>query len=204
MLDRVIRRVIDPALDRLGAGLASYGTKADQVTLVGFAFGIAAAIAVASGQFAAALVLFTINRIMDGIDGAVARASHISDRGGFLDVMADFGVYGAIPLAFAYHAPTQNALSAAVLLFCFYVNGASFLAYAALEAKHRMSSKPVARKSFYYSAGLMEGTETIIFFSVMLAVPRQFAVLALVFAALTLLTAVMRCSLAWTTFSKPN
>ena len=53
----------------------------------------------------AALLLFILNRLFDGLDGAVARATRRTDRGGFLDIVFDFAVYGAVPLAFALREP---------------------------------------------------------------------------------------------------
>ena len=57
-----------------------------------------------------------LNRLADGLDGAIARATSLSDRGGYLDIVLDFLFYGAIPLGFALASPSQNALPAAVLL----------------------------------------------------------------------------------------
>lgn len=204
MLDRKVRTLIDPALDRIGVGLARIGIGADTLTLIGFAAGIAAALAIAAGQIAMAAILFAANRVLDGLDGSVARATQMTPRGGFLDIMSDFCVYGAIVLAFACLAPSQNALSAATLLFCFYINGASFLAYAALQASHVGNVVGATRKSIHYSSGLMEGTETILFFAAMMAWPNWFAALAWVFAALTFLTTLFRCNLAWTTFRRSD
>ncbi len=200
MLDRRIRTLIDPTLDRAGRGLARMGIAADQLTLLGFAIGIAAAIAIAAGHVDLGAILFAANRILDGLDGSVARATQMTDRGGFLDIVADFCVYGAVVLAFAYLVPSQNALAAATLLFCFYINGASFLAFAALQARYVDAVVQTPQKSIHYSGGLMEGTETILFFVTMMIFPGWFAPLACVFAALTFLTALFRCNLAWTTF----
>jgi phosphatidylglycerophosphate synthase len=202
MLDRIIRALVDPVLDRIGTAIARKGASADYVTLLGLLSGLAAAIAVAFGQFSTGFAFFAINRILDGIDGAVARASHATDRGGFIDIVSDFCVYGAIPLAFAYQAPVENAFPAAVLLFCFYINGASFLAFAAIEAKHSTTGYQIEKKSIHYSPGLMEGTETIIIFGLMLSVPDRFVLLAYIFSVLTFLTALLRCNVAWKTFHR--
>jgi len=73
MLDSRLRRLIDPTLDRIGAALGRRGIGADAVTLAGFAAGIASFPALATQAYAAALVLILLNRLMDGLDGAVAR-----------------------------------------------------------------------------------------------------------------------------------
>src|SRR5688500_13090307 len=121
MLDGAARRLVGPALDRLGAGLADRGIAADQVTAAGFIVGIAAAAAIAAELYAPAILLILASRLCDGLDGAVARHTQKTDRGGFLDIVLDFAFYGAIPLAFALARPEANALAAATLLFSFYV-----------------------------------------------------------------------------------
>jgi phosphatidylglycerophosphate synthase len=200
MLDGWMRRRIDPPLDRLGQGLARKGISADAVTLLGLGFGLTAALMIVLQFDGAALVLFGLNRLFDGLDGAIARSTRRTDRGGFLDIVLDFAVYGAIPLAFALRNPDALALPAAVLLFSFYVNGASFLAFAAVAAKRGMSSNARGIKSIYFTAGFMEGTETILFFAAMILFPRHFPILAYAFAGLTLMSALARVTLAWHAF----
>jgi phosphatidylglycerophosphate synthase len=141
-----------------------------------------------------------VSRICDGLDGAVARATRRTDRGGFIDIVFDFAFYGAIPLAFALRDPSQNAVPVAVLLFSFYVNGASFLAFAAVAAKRGLVSNLRGVKSIYFTVGLAEGTETILVFVVMAAVPAWFPILAYGFAGLTLMSAIARVTLAWSAF----
>jgi hypothetical protein len=100
MLDGLMRRLLDPALDRAGQALATRGASADALTFAGLGLGFGAALAVAAGSGALAFGLFAANRLLDGLDGAVARATLRTDRGGFLDIVCDFAFYGAIPLAF--------------------------------------------------------------------------------------------------------
>ena len=201
MLDGWVRRRIDPPLDRAGQRLAAAGVSADALTFLGLAAGLVAALLLVAGASGVALVLFGLNRLLDGLDGAVARASGRSDRGGFLDIVCDFIVYGAVPLAFALREPAANAVPAACLLFAFYVNGASFLAFAAIASKRGMASTSRGVKSIYFTAGFMEGTETILFFAGMILVPAWFPVLAYAFAGLTLMSALARVVLAWTVFA---
>jgi len=201
MLDGLARRLLDPALDRAGRALAARGVHADALTFAGLACGLGAALAVALAADGVALAAFAVNRLLDGLDGAVARATTRTDRGGFLDIVLDFVTYGAIPLAFALRDPAANALAAAVLLFAFYVNGASFLAFAAVAAKRGLESSVRGVKSIYFTAGLAEGTETVLAFVAMMLWPRHFSIMALAFAGLTLMGAVARVTLAWHVFS---
>ena len=192
MLDAWMRRRIDPPLERAALALARCGVGADALTWSGFVAGAAAAGAVAVGAFGWALGLFALNRLLDGLDGAVARVTGPSDRGGFLDITLDFLVYAAIPLGFAVVDPAANALAAAVLLFTFVGTAGTFLAYAVFAAKRGVSTARRGPKSLYYLGGLAEGTETAVVLAAMCAFPTAFVPLAYGFAALCAVTAAVR------------
>ncbi len=200
MLDGVMRRVLDPALDAAGAALARRGIRADHVTLAGAALGGGAVLCIVLGRYGPALGFLILNRLADGLDGAVARASQPSARGAYLDIVLDFVFYGAFPLAFAVADPAANALAAAVLLASFYANGASFLAYSALAARRGMETRARGVKLLYFTTGLAEGTETIAVFIAMLVWPAAFPALAYGFAALCVITCAARVLQAWRVF----
>jgi phosphatidylglycerophosphate synthase len=192
VFDARIRPLIDPLLNRLGRVLASSGVSATFITLVGFAFGMGAAVAIATGYFFLGFVLIAVNRIADGLDGAVARATKKTDLGGYLDITLDFVFYGAIPLAFAIQNPAVNALPAAALLCSFYANGSAFLAFAIMAERRGLSTDRQGVKSLYYLGGLAEGTETIALFLLMALLPGWFPILAWTFAAVCFVSAGAR------------
>jgi phosphatidylglycerophosphate synthase len=200
MLDGLMRQIIDPPLLLAGRVLARNGVQADAVTAFGLVLGLGCAAAIWLGFDMLALALLLAGRLCDGLDGAVAEARQRTDRGGFLDIVCDFVFYGAVVLAFALRDPAANAVTAAVLLFSFYVNAATFLAYAAIAAKRGLETTSRGHKTIYFTAGLAEGSETIAVFIAMLLLPEWFAVLAYGFAALVLVTALSRSIIAWTTF----
>lgn len=197
MLDGWVRRQIDPALDRAGHALAARGVAADAVTLAGLLLGLTAAALVAAGAGLAALVPLALSRLADGLDGAVARVKGPSDWGGYIDIAADFLFYGALPFAFVLRDPAGNGAAGAFLLLAFYVNGATFLGFAVLAARAGLTEGGRARKSLYFTAGILEGTETIAFFVLLCLLPGAFAPLAWGFGALCLLTAAARTALAF-------
>ncbi|ALG90988.1 MULTISPECIES: CDP-alcohol phosphatidyltransferase family protein [Actibacterium] len=196
MLDARLRNLIDPALDRMGAGLARAGFSADAVTLAGLSFGLIAAALIAMGQPGWALLPIGASRLADGLDGAVARATRKTDFGGFLDIFSDFVFYGAVPMGFVWADPGANGAAGAFLLASFYTNGASFLGFAILAEKRRMQTSARGVKSLYFTGGLLEGTETIAFFVALCLWPGGFAPLAWGFGALCFVTAVSRVLLA--------
>ena len=192
MLDATMRKLIDPPLNAAGMMLARKGVSADFVTIVGLALGLIAAGFVVAEAHTLALALILLSRIADGLDGAVARASQRTDFGGYLDITCDFLFYGAIPMAFAIADPSTNGAAGAVLLTSFYFNGASFLGYAILAQKRGLETAAQGVKSLYYSNGLLEGTETIVFFVLLCLFPASFPILALIFGALCFLTGALR------------
>lgn len=196
MLDAQARRVIDPPLDRLGARLARAGIGADAVTLSGLALGLVAAGLIAFGATLLALVPLLASRLADGLDGAVARASHRTDFGGYLDIAADFLFYGAIPMAFVWLDPAANGAAGAFLLVSFYFNGTSFLGFAVLAEKRRMRTDVRGVKSLYFTGGLAEGTETIGVFVLLCALPGWFVPVAWIFGTICFVTAFSRLLLA--------
>jgi phosphatidylglycerophosphate synthase len=197
MLDGIMRHALDPTLNQAGRVLAQRGVRANHVTAIGFALGMVAAGLIAWGVSGwIALIPLLANRLADGLDGAVARASTITDFGGYLDIVFDFIFYGAIPLAFVLRDPSANGVAGAFLLTSFYANGASFLSFAILAAKRGMQTDMRGLKSLYFTAGLLEGTETIAFFGIICIWPNMFAPCAWVFGALCFVTAVSRIALA--------
>jgi phosphatidylglycerophosphate synthase len=202
MLDILMRPLINRPLDAAGHALARRGVSANSVTLAGLGAGLLAALAIAFGLFEAGFALILLNRISDGLDGAVARASAPTDSGGYLDIVVDYVFYGSVPLAFAIVNPAANAIAAAALLAAFCLTCSSFLAFAIIAAKRGIETGAHGRKSFFYSTGLVEGTETIVFFLVMAAMPEWFVPLAWLFCGMCVLTAIQRTVLALKLFQE--
>lgn len=200
MFDAKLRPLIDPPLNAAGRRLAALGISADVVTLTGMMLGLAAGAALADGGFALALALIIANRLLDGLDGALARARGLTDFGGYLDIVADFIFYVSVPLGFALADPA-NALPAALLLASFTLTGISFLAFATLAAKRGIETAAHGRKSFFYNTGLAEGAETIAVFIAMCLWPDWFATIAYGYAVLCLLTVFQRSFAARAAFT---
>ncbi len=200
MFDAQLRPLIDRFLNPIGRGLVRLGATANQVTLIGVAFGLIAAGCVAAGLFHTALWFVIANRVIDGMDGAVARASRSSDFGGYLDIVSDFIFYSAIPLAFAVARP-ETALAAAFLIFSFIGTATSFLGFAILAEKHHVTTQIRGKKAFYYLGGLTEGTETILLFLAMLVWPDYFSLMAIIFGILCWVTTCTRIYAAYRQFN---
>jgi len=200
MLDRALRPLIDPPLAALGRVLAVAGIHANAVTLAAAAVSVTAVAAIATAHFLAGLMLIALSRLLDGLDGALARCRAATDFGGYLDSVCDYVFYAGVPFGFALAAPGRNALAAAALLAGFLLTCASFLAFAAIAAKRGITGAERGPKSFFYSGGLVEGTETILFFAAMCLWPARFPLLAGVLCLACVATAAQRSAAAWRTF----
>ncbi|WCP68227.1 CDP-alcohol phosphatidyltransferase family protein [Vibrio tubiashii] len=183
MLDRFSIKVIRWPLAQSAKLLDKLGVSANQTTLFGFALGCLAFPALIAEQYTLALVFILLNRICDGLDGALARIQGISDAGGFLDISLDFLFYSLIPFGFVLANPEQNAVAGAFLIFSFIGTGTSFLAFAVMAGKRGIDNPVYKNKSLYYMSGLTEGTETIGCFVLFCLLPHHFALIAFVFGA---------------------
>ena len=191
MIDRHLLPLQKWALKPLAEFLVARGFSPNGITLLGFGVGLMNLPLLATGQYKLALLVIVLNRLLDGLDGAMARLVGPTDAGAFLDIAFDFFFYATVPMGFAL-ADASNATAAAALLLAFVGTGSSFLAYAAIAAKTAATAPEFPHKGIYYLGGLTEGAETIAIFTIMCLWPIQFPALAFGFAALCGLTTLMR------------
>ncbi len=165
------------------------------VTLLAMVIGLTAAVMAARQMYAVALALWLASRILDGLDGMLARLTHQqTDFGGYLDIVADFAVYAAVPIGlFLGRATAELGVSLALLLGSFYINGASWMYLSAiLEKRSSGASARGELTTVTMPAGLVGGTETILFYSAFLIWPRALPWLFLIMAGLVLLGVIQR------------
>ncbi|MBL6734780.1 MAG: CDP-alcohol phosphatidyltransferase family protein [Shewanellaceae bacterium] len=192
MLDKYCVPSSQQGLQRLLWLPQRLGLKANNMSVLGFGFGLFACGAIAASQPLIGLIGVLLNRLCDGLDGALARHDGITDAGGFLDVVFDFIFYALVPLAFAVAQPTTNALAAAFMISAFMATGSCFLAFAALAQTQDLPNPVSQHKSFYYLGGLVEGSETLLCFIACCLVPTAFSTIAWIFGSLCWITAATR------------
>ena len=193
MVDKVLRVpkrwMLEPVAERLR------GVSPTALTGAGLVAGLAAAALAASGRPLVALVLWLVNRLLDGLDGELARAfNRQSDWGGYLDILADFTVYALIPvgLAFADGSPV-TFLALGVMLSIFYVNAGSWLFLSSLLEKRAQGAAVRGDvTSVTMPGGLIEGAETVLFFCLFCLFPGELLFLYLLFSALIVVTVLQR------------
>ena len=211
MLDHRLRPLKDVLLAPLASRLAGR-VRPDVVTAIAMLVGLGAAGAAWKADYGLALLLWLSNRILDGLDGSIARAAdRSSDLGGYLDLVADFVVYAALPLGLALgmaFEPTSALgvagagsfalLAVALLLATFYVNAVSWLALSAiLEKRGAGSSARGDQTTIVMPDGLIGGSETAIFFAAMLIWPGRAIFLMWLMAGLVVISVLLR--VVWAT-----
>lgn len=190
MFDARLAAWIKPCIDGIAGTLARCGIQANHLTVIGFVIGLTGAGCIVNHHYDAGLVCILMSRLLDALDGAVARQTQTTDCGAFLDITLDFIFYASIPLAFAIADPAINALAAATLLFAYMGTSSSFLAYASMASKRGEPTTP--SKGIFYVGGLTEAFETVLCYALMCLLPQHFGILAYSFAALCVITCGQR------------
>ncbi|HEX9033179.1 MAG TPA: CDP-alcohol phosphatidyltransferase family protein [Streptosporangiaceae bacterium] len=189
MLDTRMRALTAPALNAAGARLARAGIPPVGITAAGWLAGVGACLAAGLRAWPAALGLWLVNRLLDGLDGPTARARGTTELGGFLDIVADFSIYGGIVAGVAVGVPAAR-LACVFLLASYYISGAALLALSSLAERQRLALGD--ERSIRFAGGLAEGTETIGAYVAFFLLPQYAEQIAWIFAAMVAITAVQR------------
>lgn len=173
MLDLRLRIVKERALEPVAAGLARWvGPTALTLGSLTLAF-VTAGLSWAELPWAA-LAAWLLSRLLDGLDGPVARArNQATDFGGYLDIVGDTIGYAVVPLGVALGADQRSTwIALSALLATFFVNSISWTFLAAvLEKRGQGASTTGEMTTITMRPALIEGTETIVLFSVFVAFP---------------------------------
>lgn len=205
MFDPIFRRFIEKPLQKLAVPFVRYGISPNQITITGFIFGLFAATALFLNLYLSAAFLIILNRLCDGLDGAIARSGaqagkiKPTDLGSYLDIVLDMIIYGLIPFSFVagLESPTHmHWFACALLLFSYMGTSCSFLAYAIIAEKRALKTEARGKKSFFHHGGLAEGSETFLVMLLICLLPEFFVTACLIYAAMCLITTFMRIGAA--------
>jgi phosphatidylserine synthase len=195
MLDDRMRPVKDRLLGPLARILARR-FHPNVLSVGGMVASLAAAGFIVEGRFGWALGCWGISRLLDGVDGVVARLGEPSDFGGALDLLLDGVGYVAIPLAFGISAGTLSGwIVVAVLLATFYLNALSWSTLATVMARREARAQGARRPSgpgIPLPRGLVEGTETVVLYTLAMMLPGFALWIFSLMASLVVLTVVER------------
>jgi phosphatidylglycerophosphate synthase len=196
VFDHLLRGVKDRLLAPLALQLS--GVPPNLLTLLAFAFGIAAAGAAMRARWGLGLGLWVLNRITDGLDGAVARAAgRQTDFGGYLDILLDCIVYAAIPVGFAIQTTDHTVLLLALVMEAtFFVNACSWMYLSAVFEKRASGARATGElTTVTMPPAIVAGFETVIFFSLFYLFPGHLAALFGIMSVLVCVNIIQR--LVW-------
>lgn len=191
MFDSTLRRF----KDQVGTPLAKRMSRVSPtfISILGLAVGLIATYAAYKQQYLWSLAFWLLNRVLDGLDGLIARLhQRQSDFGGYVDILTDFAIYAALPIGLVVGSPSeQHYLALIFLLAVFYVNTASWMYLAAILEK-RAAHTPETQTTIVMPAGIVGGFESIIAYGIFLVFPAYITILFSVFAVLVFITTIQR------------
>ncbi|HEY1708201.1 MAG TPA: CDP-alcohol phosphatidyltransferase family protein [Rhizomicrobium sp.] len=142
MFDDQLRRLIAGPMGAVARWLPA-SLRANWVTLAGGLVAFAGLILIGRGLYLWGLGAIVANRLLDGLDGAVARRTAPTELGAYLDAVFDTLFFASVPFAFALADPSR-AVAASFLIFGSMGAGASAWIYMAFACRAGMVTMPVA------------------------------------------------------------
>ncbi len=188
MFDHLLRGLKDRLLAPLAMLLR--GVPPNLLSVVALAFGLGAAVAASRAAWGVGLALWLTNRIIDGLDGTVARvAERQTDFGGYLDILLDFVVYAAVPVGLAIQSTDRVVLLwTAAMEGAFFVNACSWMYLSAVLEKRASGAQATGElTTVTMPAALVAGFETVVFYALFFLFPAK---LALLFGIMTTLVGI--------------
>lgn len=164
------------------------------VSLLGFLGACLSALCVIGAEPYLAIFAWWLGRLFDGTDGIWARESGLkSGFGAYLDILLDMGAYSLMIPAFYYVYPEHGFLLMMILVF-YVLCITSALALGSQEAFAGVDQKD--NRGLRLGAGLAEGGETGIAYTLFLLVPGWFLPLAGIWLIVLIATVFSRTLLA--------
>lgn len=154
VIDMRVRPRVTRFLEPIGSALSALGVTPAVMTFVGLAVVVGGSVVIANGDLALGAAILLAGALLDGLDGAVARASNsVSARGAFLD--AAFDRLGEIA-AFAGLAVAKVGDARILFLIILSLGGAILVPYMRARAE---------AEGFDGRGGIMGRAERVILFS---------------------------------------
>ena len=195
MFDEQFRRAFPALAARPVRALARAGGTPNQVTVVACLLGCGAGALVALGRPVAALGVWLTSRVLDGLDGLLARETQRGSAfGGYLDITLDMAAYSAMILGFAVARPTHGTAWVAILIGYILVSTSTLALSSLLEARHARGD--LTNRSIAFTPGFAEAGETSLVYALLVLVPAGTTVITWAWVALLAATVVQRTAFA--------
>ena len=202
MIDNPFRELLPRFAGPLVRLYSVLGLTPNAISVIGFAIALASAACIVAGAPLAAIALWWLGRIADGTDGLYARSTgQATDFGAYFDIVLDMAAYSAVVLALDVAYPELHGRWIWILFF-YVLCIASALALGMQEAGRDLAQRD--DRGLRLGAGLAEGGETGIAYTLFLLFPGQLSWLTALWIAILALTVVARTVLAARLLREPR
>ena len=176
MIDQPFRQILPKFVEPLIKWYERSGFHPNQITFAALGIAVLAALLTAIGWYWLAILVWWLGRLLDGTDGIYARATgQTSHFGAFLDIVCDMAAYSVMIFAFAYRHPELMPLWLLILFFyVLCITGAVSLGATMRE----LNINSEDNRGIRLAAGLAEGGETGIAYTLFLLFPERVGFLA--------------------------
>lgn len=183
MIDSLIRPHVTSIMDSIAPKLAQ-SLSANTITTIRLVIGLTGCFLVALQLYPAGLGLLIISLFLDGMDGAVARVTQVSDFGAWYDMITTVILFAAFPFFFMLSSSSgEHATAAGMFLFSLLLMGMANLSYDYFAMKKGADAA---------KGGIVESGEIIVFILLGCIYPEGFSFFAGILALLSLIAAIIR------------
>ncbi len=185
MIDSKLRKKVQPAFDQAAMLLQKTRITPNQLTVFAFITGIIAGGAIGFNFYLVGVILLWLSGLFDVLDGTLARIQQKSSKiGAYMDLIFDRLVEAAVILGFYCSAPEHT------MAYLIFFVGAMFNFTTFLVAGVLFNNN--GNKSMHYDIGIVERTETFIFFTLMILFRVYIFPILMIFNAIMILTGCLR------------
>lgn len=201
MIDNPFRELLPRFAGPLLRLYGVLGLSPNAISVLAFLLSAVSAALILDGRPVLAVAFWWLGRLADGTDGLYARITgRASDFGAYFDIVLDMAAYSLIVLALDRVHPELHPRWIMILFF-YVLCIASALALGMQEAGRNLP--PRDDRGLRLGAGLAEGGETGIAYTLFLLFPEQLGPLTAVWLSLLAVTVLARTALAWRLLRDP-
>ena len=195
MFDAPARRVIAQVITGPTRALGRLGISPNMLSVCGAVMGVGSALLVARQRPLLGLVVWLVSRVIDGMDGILARETNqATPFGGYLDITLDMVAYSAMLVGFAFIHPEGGWVWAAILVGYLLVTTTTLALSSVLEREQANIREN--DRSLQFTPGFAEAGETTIVYALFALLPAFVTPIGWIWAAVCAATVVQRTLLA--------
>lgn len=202
MIDPYVRNLLPKLSKPFVVFLINRRIHPNLITVFSFFVALFSALSTMLSFFPLALCLWWLSRLCDGFDGMVARASgQSSPFGAYLDITLDMAAYSLVVISFQIVYPELSYYFSFILL-CYVLSITTALSLGIGEAE--IGAPKTDNRGLRLGAGLAEGGETGIMYSLMWLYPEFIRELTVLWLAILIISVSLRTWLACRLLNPPK